>query len=68
VRKTSKTNRKLNSIRESMTKREDYMSMRLPRSFANTVELLLGSQSEYQNNNAENANNANSADAKKPRR
>lgn len=29
-------------LQEAMKKREDYMSMRLPRSFALTVDLLLG--------------------------
>uniref|UniRef100_UPI004057C8B3 hypothetical protein n=1 Tax=Candidatus Electronema sp. TaxID=2698783 RepID=UPI004057C8B3 len=40
----------INDIRSAMEKREDYMSMRLPRSFANTVaELFSNSLSNINN-------------------
>ena len=61
IRKTTDT---FNFMRESMKRRDDYMSMRLPRSFANTVEQLLDGTQNDPGCSQQDANKANSDDTK----
>jgi len=63
--KSHKKTHVVSSLRKSMSRRDDYMSMRLPRSFANTVEQLLTEDPSLNNSESENANKLLHRSAKK---